>query len=104
MSLTFLAALSKSSKGKSAKKSQAETKESDEKDEEEKALERSEEMMKAFLTATGGEEEETNKSERTRTIIKTIKVSLDESFTYNPGFLLEKNLRGKTIGHCFSEQ
>ena len=39
-----------------------------------KALQKSEEMMKAFLTATGGEEEESNKSERTRTIIKTIKV------------------------------
>ena len=38
------------------------------------ALRKSEEMMKAFLTATGGEVEESNKSERTRTIIKTIKV------------------------------
>ena len=43
--------------------------------EEQQALQKSEEMMKAFLTATGGEEEESNKSERTRTIIKTIKVN-----------------------------
>ena len=36
--------------------------------------------MKAFLTATGGEVEESNKSERTRTIIKTIKVRVLISF------------------------
>lgn len=31
--------------------------------------------MKAFMKATGGIEDETNKKERTKTIIKTIKVS-----------------------------
>ena len=34
----------------------------------------SEEMMKAFLKATGGEEDSSAKKERTKTIIKTIKV------------------------------
>ncbi|XP_065071063.1 uncharacterized protein LOC135695808 [Rhopilema esculentum] len=48
--------------------------ENDAASEDQRALQKSEEMMKAFLTATGGEEDELNKSERTRTIIKTIKV------------------------------
>ena len=38
------------------------------------SLRQSEEMMKAFMKATGGVEDETNKKERTKTIIKTIKV------------------------------
>ena len=50
--------------------------ESDAASEDQRALQKSEEMMKAFLTATGGEEDELNKSERTRTIIKTIKVRI----------------------------
>eukprot|EP00794_Sanderia_malayensis_P012893 gene12893-14220_t len=52
-----------------------ESKESDalDKEEDQQALKKSEEMMRAFLKATGGEEEDSNKSERTRTIIKTIK-------------------------------
>ncbi len=45
-----------------------------EKEEDQQALQKSEEMMRAFLKATGGEEEDSSKSERTRTIIKTIKV------------------------------
>lgn len=38
------------------------------------SLRQSEEMMKAFMKATGGVEDETNKKERTKAIIKTIKV------------------------------
>lgn len=38
------------------------------------SLRQSEEMMQAFMKATGGVEDETNKKERTKTIIKTIKV------------------------------
>lgn len=38
------------------------------------SLRQSEEMMKAFMKATGGVEDNTNKKERTKTIIKTIKV------------------------------
>lgn len=34
-------------------------------------------MMQAFMKATGGVEDETNKRERTKTIIKTIKVLLN---------------------------
>eukprot|EP00111_Clytia_hemisphaerica_P007703 TCONS_00022387-protein len=38
------------------------------------SLRQSEEMMKAFMKATGGVEDETNKKERTKAIIKTIQV------------------------------
>jgi len=38
------------------------------------SLRQGEEMMKAFMKATGGVEDETNKRERTKTIIKTIKI------------------------------
>ncbi len=56
--------------------------ETSEKEEDQQALQKSEEMMRAFLKATGGEEEDSSKSERTRTIIKTIKVfCLVTSFT-----------------------
>ena len=40
------------------------------------SLLQSEEMMRAFMKATGGVEDESNKKERTKTIIKTIKVSI----------------------------
>lgn len=38
------------------------------------SLRQSEEMMKEFMKITGGVEDNTNKKERTKTIIKTIKV------------------------------
>jgi len=55
--------------------------------EEEAAIKESEALMKEFLSTTGGEEDETNKSERTEAIIKTIKVSEGNPLAVIVGFV-----------------
>ena len=51
------------------------------------SLRQSEEMMKAFMKATGGVEDETNKQERTKAIIKTIKVGILHLMGSSYGFI-----------------
>ncbi|XP_065685056.1 uncharacterized protein LOC100213236 [Hydra vulgaris] len=60
----------------------------------------SEEMMKAFLKATGGEEDSSAKKERTKTIIKTIKVPVSgktSPFAVIIGIVLGSLVLGITI-------
>lgn len=49
----------------------------DEEQLDQESIRQSEEIMKAFMKATGGVEDETSKRERTKTIIKTIKVPVN---------------------------
>ena len=71
-----------SAKNSALSRVQAEADTAAEKNDDQQALQKSEEMMRAFLTATGGEEEDSSKTERTKTIIKTVKVQTHNTFIY----------------------